>query len=98
MGVESGVSVKFEPGELRLPPGPGVNLLATVLKQKKWVDPIAHFTQLAEHYGDIVHYRLGRRHIGRAAALRHDGRHAVVAEPLFTLRPNNEMPMWVEAR
>ena len=48
---------------LRLPPGPGVNLLFSVLKQKKWVDPIAHFTHLAATYGDIAHYKLGRRHI-----------------------------------
>jgi cytochrome P450 len=40
-----------------------VNLLATVLRQKKWVDPIAHFTHLAKQHGDIAHYRLGRRHI-----------------------------------
>jgi cytochrome P450 len=50
-------------GELRLPPGPGVNLLMSVLKQKKWVDPIAHFTHLAANFGDIAHYKLGRRHI-----------------------------------
>jgi cytochrome P450 len=49
--------------ELRLPPGPGANLLLSVLKQKKWVDPIAHFTNLAATYGDIAHYKLGRRHI-----------------------------------
>ena len=30
--------------------------------------------------------------------LRHDERHAVVAEPLFTLRPKGGMPMWVEER
>jgi cytochrome P450 len=48
---------------LRLPPGPGVNLLMSVLKQKKWVDPLAHFKYLAENYGDIAHYKLGRRHI-----------------------------------
>ena len=63
MGIASEVESKAKPGELRLPPGPGVNLLTTVLRQKKWVDPIAHFTHLAEHYGDIAHYRLGRRHI-----------------------------------
>jgi cytochrome P450 len=67
MGIESEVEMKVTPGDmpgtLRLPPGPGVNLLATVLKQKKWVDPIAHFTHLAKEYGDIAHYRLGRRHI-----------------------------------
>ncbi len=55
--------MRSKPGELRLPPGPGVNLLTAVLRQKKWVDPIAHFTHLAEQYGDIAHYRLGRRHI-----------------------------------
>jgi cytochrome P450 len=48
---------------LRLPPGPGVNLLMSVLKQKKWVDPLAHFIHLAANYGDIAHYKLGRRHI-----------------------------------
>jgi cytochrome P450 len=48
---------------LRLPPGPGVNLLTSVLQQKRWVDPIAHFSRLAEDFGDIAHYRLGRRHI-----------------------------------
>jgi cytochrome P450 len=48
---------------LRLPPGPGANLLMSVLKQKKWVDPLAHFVQLAANYGDIAHYKLGRRHI-----------------------------------
>ncbi len=30
--------------------------------------------------------------------LRHDERHTVVAEPLFTLRPRGGMPMRVEAR
>jgi cytochrome P450 len=63
MGIASEVESRVKTGELRLPPGPGVNLLTTVLMQKKWVDPIAHFTHLAEHYGDIAHYRLGRRHI-----------------------------------
>jgi cytochrome P450 len=48
---------------LNLPPGPGVNLLLSVLKQKRWVDPIAHFTHLTAEYGDIAHYKLGRRHI-----------------------------------
>ena len=48
---------------MRFPPGPGVNLLMSVLKQKRWVDPIAHFTHLAAAYGDIAHYRLGRRNI-----------------------------------
>lgn len=48
---------------LHLPPGPGVNLLMSVLKQKKWVDPIAHFKHLASNYGDIAHYKLGRRSI-----------------------------------
>jgi cytochrome P450 len=63
MGIENEVAVRVERSELRLPPGPGMNLLTTVLMQKKWVDPIAHFTHLAEHYGDIAHYRLGCRHI-----------------------------------
>jgi cytochrome P450 len=63
MGIASEVERRAKTGELRLPPGPGVNLLSTVLMQKKWVDPIAHFAHLAEHYGDIAHYRLGRRHI-----------------------------------
>ena len=49
--------------ELHFPPGPGVNLLTSVLKQKRWVDPIAHFTHLAAAYGDIAHYKLGRRSI-----------------------------------
>ena len=48
MGNGSEVAVRSKPGELRLPPGPGVNLLTAVLQQKKWVDPIAHFTHLAE--------------------------------------------------
>ena len=48
---------------LHLPPGPGTNLLMSVLKQKRWVDPIAHFSNLAAQFGDIAHYRLGRRHI-----------------------------------
>ncbi|HVJ05397.1 MAG TPA: cytochrome P450 [Candidatus Saccharimonadales bacterium] len=50
-------------GELRLPPGPGVNLLRSVLKQKRWVDPVEHFKNLAAKFGDIAHYKLGRRHI-----------------------------------
>jgi cytochrome P450 len=40
-----------------------VNLLRSVLKQKRWVDPIAHFTHLAANFGDIAHYKLGRRSI-----------------------------------
>lgn len=48
---------------MRLPPGPGVNLLMSVLRQKKWVDPIAHFANLAANFGDIAHYKLGSRHI-----------------------------------
>lgn len=48
---------------MRLPPGPGTNLLMSVLRQKRWVDPIAHFTRLAANFGDIAHYQLGRRHI-----------------------------------
>jgi cytochrome P450 len=67
MAIETKGSVRVEQenvaGELRLPPGPGVNLLMSVLKQKKWVDPIAHFKHLAANYGDISHYKLGRRNI-----------------------------------
>jgi cytochrome P450 len=68
MAIDTEGSVKVErenipPGGLHLPPGPGVNLLMSVLRQKKWVDPIAHFRHLAESYGDISHYKLGRRSI-----------------------------------
>jgi cytochrome P450 len=63
MAIDSETALRTDRSELRLPPGPGVNLLTSVLKQKKWVDPIAHFTQLAATYGDIAHYRIGRRHI-----------------------------------
>ena len=63
MGAETEIAVKVEGDGRRLPPGPGVNLLMSVLQQKKWVDPIAHFSRLAADYGDIAHYRLGRRHI-----------------------------------
>ena len=62
-GSGNGNCRKVERDGLRLPPGPGVNLLRSVLQQKKWVDPIAHFSRLAANYGDIAHYRLGRRHI-----------------------------------
>ena len=57
------IAARMERDGLRLPPGPGVNLLRSVLQQKKWVDPIAHFSRLAATFGDIAHYRLGRRHI-----------------------------------
>jgi cytochrome P450 len=67
MGTETESVTKNERddsrGELCLPPGPGVNLLSSVLKQKRWVDPIAHFRNLAANYGDIAHYKLGRRSI-----------------------------------
>lgn len=65
MDTESSVKVprKHAGSELVLPPGPGVNLLMSVLKQKKWVDPLAHFIHLAATFGDIAHYKLGRRHI-----------------------------------
>lgn len=63
MAAETKTAMKVECEGLRLPPGPGVNLLTSVLQQKRWVDPIAHFSRLAEKYGDIAHYRLGRRHI-----------------------------------
>ncbi len=63
MEAETKIAVKVERDGLRLPPGPGVNLLLSVLQQKRWVDPIAHFSGLAANYGDIAHYRLGRRHI-----------------------------------
>jgi cytochrome P450 len=67
MAIDTEISAKIErnqaPGELHLPPGPGVNLLLSVLKQKRWVDPIAHFGRLAANFGDIAHYKLGRRHI-----------------------------------
>jgi cytochrome P450 len=65
MDTESPVKAedKNAGGKLILPPGPGVNLLMSVLKQKKWVDPVAHFTNLAANFGDIAHYKLGRRHI-----------------------------------
>jgi cytochrome P450 len=49
-------------GGRHMPPGPGVNLLISVLKQKR-VDAIAHFTYLAANFGDIAHYKLGRRNI-----------------------------------
>ena len=63
MEAEKEIAVKAEGDGRRLPPGPSVNLLTSVLRQKKWVDPIAHFSRLAANYGDIVHYQLGRRHI-----------------------------------
>src|ERR1700674_2664644 len=67
MAIDAESPVKAEPkngrGKLILPPGPGVNLLMSVLKQKRWVDPVAHFTHLAANFGDIAHYKLGRRHI-----------------------------------
>ncbi len=63
MAAETETARTAECDGLRLPPGPGVNLLMSVLQQKRWVDPIAHFSHLAENYGDIAHYRLGRRHI-----------------------------------
>lgn len=63
MATETKVAVRAERDGMQLPPGPGVNLLKSVLQQRKWVDPIAHFSRLAENYGDIAHYRLGRRHI-----------------------------------
>jgi cytochrome P450 len=67
MAIELEATSKAEPANekarLHLPPGPGANLLVSTLKQKKWVAPIAHFTHLAADYGDIAHYKLGRRHI-----------------------------------
>jgi cytochrome P450 len=63
MAIAGEVVVKSGRDELRLPPGPGVNLLVSVLQQKRWVDPIAHFGRLAARYGDISHYRIGRRDI-----------------------------------
>ncbi len=63
MAAETEIAAKVEHNGLRLPPGPGVNLLRSVLQQKRWVDPIAHFGRLAANYGDIAHYRIGRRHI-----------------------------------
>jgi cytochrome P450 len=67
MAVDAERSLKVKPGEalgeLRFPPGPGVSLLMSVLKQKKWVNPLEHFIQLAANFGDLAHYRLGRRSI-----------------------------------
>jgi len=63
MATQTKIAMNAEREELRLPPGPGVNLLMSVLRQKKWVDPIAHFTRLAADFGNIAHYRLGRRYI-----------------------------------
>jgi len=54
MAIETEIPARAKPANanvaLRLPPGPGANLLMSVLKQKKWIDPLAH-------------YKLGRRHI-----------------------------------
>jgi cytochrome P450 len=55
--------VKPGDADVRLPPGPEVNLLLSALRSRRRVDPIAHFARLAAHYGDISHYRLGRRDI-----------------------------------
>jgi len=67
MAIETEIPARAKPANanvaLRLPPGPGANLLMSVLKQKKWIDPLAHFKHLASEYGDIAHYKLGRRHI-----------------------------------
>jgi cytochrome P450 len=60
--LSSGKRVKAR-GGLRMPPGPGVNLLISALKQRRRVDPIVHFGNLAANYGDIAHYKLGRRDI-----------------------------------
>ena len=39
MEAETEIASKAERNELRLPPGPGVNLLTSVLQQKKWMSP-----------------------------------------------------------
>src|SRR5258708_8972883 len=47
----------------RFPPGLQRNLLWFVLRKLRPANPIFLFQQLAETYGDIVHYKLGHHHI-----------------------------------
>jgi cytochrome P450 len=52
-----------ERGDYRFPPGFQRNLLWFALRKFRPVNPIFLFQHLAETYGDIAHYKIGRHHI-----------------------------------
>ena len=52
-----------QPHDYRFPPGLQRNLLWYALRKLRPANPIHLFQQLAESYGDIAHYKLGRHHI-----------------------------------
>lgn len=52
-----------QPAHYRFPPGFQRNLLWYAFRKFRPANPIHLFQQLAESYGDIAHYKLGRHHI-----------------------------------
>src|SRR6266849_371820 len=47
----------------RFPPGLQLNLLWSALRKFRPANPITLFQHLADTYGDIAHYKIGRHHI-----------------------------------
>ena len=60
---QSGMQPPSRHTEYRFPPGFHRNLLWIALRKLRPVNPIVLFSQLAETYGDIAHYKLGNHHI-----------------------------------
>jgi cytochrome P450 len=55
--------VSLNAPEYRFPPGLEHNLVWHVLRRMRPVEPIPFFQGLADRYGRIAHYKLGRQHI-----------------------------------
>src|ERR1700731_374871 len=51
------------PAEFRFPPGFQRNLLWFAFRRFRPANPILLFQHLAQEYGDIAHYKIGRHHI-----------------------------------
>jgi cytochrome P450 len=44
------------------PPGPAENMITRALQQRRWINPIELFSELAARFQDIAHYKVGSRH------------------------------------
>lgn len=47
----------------RFPPGMKRNLAWDTIRRRRLVNPIVHFQELTDKYGDVAHYKVGAKHI-----------------------------------
>src|SRR5579864_5098054 len=61
--ARNGVRQSSGPAEYHFPPGFQRNLLWYAFRKFRPANPITLFQHLADEYGDIAHYKIGRHHI-----------------------------------